>query len=89
MIDKSTLALISAEREHQIERWGDPSHDDQHEPLDWTDIIETYNLKAYHDAADGDDDEFRRRMVQIAALAVAAIESHDRKLEKHNENDHL
>lgn len=70
---------IIKEREHQIERWGDPSHDDQHTVGDWAAIIDSYVVRLDNAKYDPDRSEVRRRLVQIGALAVAAIESFDRK----------
>lgn len=65
-------AEVQAERARQDEQWGGPSHDDQHDPVDWDGFIE---YQAYW----GREQDPRRRFVKIAALAIAAIESIDRK----------
>jgi hypothetical protein len=43
-------------------------------------LIEDYAGWARVMAGMSSPDKYRRRMVQVAALAVAAIESHDRRL---------
>lgn len=63
---------VSAERNRQDAQWGGPSHDDLHDPVDWARLIE-------HQADWSREQEPRRRFVKIAALAVASIESIDRK----------
>ena len=50
-----------------------------HSPLDWHEMIADYNAWARRKAALGDDAQARVRYVQVAALAVAAIESLDDK----------
>lgn len=63
---------IVAERKRQDEKWGGAEHDDAHVPSEWfeliTDRCSNYNV--------------RKNWTQIAALAIAALESLDRK-EKH------
>ena len=71
----SILKEIVAERVNQDRKWGGPEHDDEHRPEEWAAFIVDHAAKAgIHE----DPREFRRRMVRVAALAVAAIESRDR-----------
>jgi hypothetical protein len=63
---------IKRERVEQDRQWGGPEHDDEHDEQDWSDFI-------VHQACAIDFG--RERLVKIAALAVAAIESIDRKSE--------
>lgn len=80
----SVLSEIVAERGRQDEQWGGPSHDDQHSQMDWMDYIsqqvEKYakNVITRGDAYMSTPDA-HQRFVKIAALAVAALESFDRK----------
>jgi hypothetical protein len=72
---------IKAERERQDALWGGPSHDDNHDALDWLEFID-YQVTRTHDAVNFPyevDWTARERLVKIAALAVAAIESIDRR----------
>lgn len=65
---------VLRERQEQDDRWGD-THDDDLFPGEWTYLIHKYsNLAEYAQT----DAERRKRLVQVAALAVAAIESHER-----------
>ena len=73
---------IRAERARQDSRWGGPEHDDTHGPNDWCRLIRERNV---YDLARGEEEKFRRRMVVIAALAVAGIETHDRMVGKSRE----
>lgn len=68
------LHEVAAERKYQDKKWGGPSHDDMETQEKWLEYIAQYSNKA--------DVDFRTRMVKVAALAVAAIESHDRKAVK-------
>ncbi|KKN26490.1 hypothetical protein LCGC14_0874060 [marine sediment metagenome] len=78
------LAEIEAERIYQDEKWGGPEHDDQHEPNDWIAFITCWNGKAFNccEKHPIDSRTFRFNMVKVAALAVAAMESVDRKEER-------
>lgn len=72
---------IKAERERQDQRWGGPEHDDEHSASDWANLVYQYLYSAFGEAEGKrhDAEGYRGRMLQVAALAVAAIESHDRK----------
>lgn len=71
-----TLEVI-AERARQDAKWGGPEHDDQHGLADFCGFINQRTA----DLARGFEttEHARKRMIQIAALAVAAVESIDRK----------
>ena len=67
---------IKKERKEQDAKWGGPAHDDEHIPAEWRRFI------IYHANLPfmvGEKEDFRYQMVRVAALAVAAIESIDRK----------
>ena len=63
---------ITDERRRQDAQWGGPSHDDTHIWLDWRDFIQIQLNKALSSTA-------RERCIKIAALAIAAIESLERR----------
>lgn len=67
----AVFAAVDAERERQDAKWGGAAHDDRHTEGDWRDF-----LYSYVQCPNIDD---RERFVKIAALAVAALESIDRK----------
>lgn len=73
------LAEVSDERDRQDAKWGGPEHDDQHSPIEFVKIIEDYAGWARAMFSQGSPDKGRRRLVQVAALALAAVESLDRK----------
>lgn len=78
---EEVFAEVAREREAQDYQWGGPKHDDEHVGQDWCDFI----AKQLKDARLADRNpthakkgQYRRRMVKVAALAIAAIESYDR-----------
>jgi len=71
------IADVAAERARQITMWID-QHDDHHSPSGWHSLLSSYSDAALHMQVMGSSDGYRRRLVQVAALAVAAIEAHDR-----------
>ncbi len=72
----SVLDEVKQERERQDAMWGGPDHDNYHGPDQWCCLL----MERLGKAADMgiSRDTFRRRLVQVAALAVAAIEVCDR-----------
>jgi hypothetical protein len=68
---------IHDERKRQDELWGGPDHDDNHESEDWAAFIESLALRL--EMEHFSYDRTRELFIHIAALAVAAIESLDRK----------
>lgn len=66
---------IREERARQDAKRGGPSNDDERRADDWTFLIEDKLCDA--DNADVDS-EYRQHMIEIAALAVAAVEWLDR-----------
>lgn len=86
------LREVRAARARQFAKWGwarsqeawdtDPLglvHDDGHVEGDWTRFVVRYLGKAEQAIEDGNPYDWREEMLCVAALAVAAIESHDRK----------
>ena len=73
---KKVLDEIAEERARQDEKWGGPAHDDEHVTADWIRFINNQSVRVH--SPDGVDDS-RSRLLKIAALAVAGIESIDRK----------
>jgi hypothetical protein len=87
------ITEIAEERDRQNAQWGGPEHDDTHEPRNWRRYIDihTVRLGRYDWPPPGTagvfipSDDYRQRLVKIAALAVAAMESYDRKQEANDE----
>ncbi len=63
---------IKEERLRQDKMWGGAEHDDTHDEQDWIGYIDYQLSKA------NDEGKYRERFTNIAALAVAALESMDR-----------
>ena len=61
----------------QDAKHGGPSHDDTHTPEEWCGFVEEFNARAL--SARTDAEQFEDYMFDVAALAVAAIQSSRRK----------
>jgi hypothetical protein len=75
---RQVMLDVAAERGRQDAKWGGPAHDDTHAPELWIQLICDYAGWARVMAGMGNRERYRRRMVQVAALAVSAIEVLDR-----------
>ena len=74
---------IMGERERQDHQWGGPPHDDRHSPCDWAAYIDKQLSAAENEWLEKRNlGLFSERMRKIAALAVAAIQSIDRKSDR-------
>lgn len=77
---------IHGERAAQDEQWGGPGHDDGHMPEAWFGLVQRQIDRAAASVSDGpawdrvDVDLMRTRLVKVAALAVAGVQSIDRRL---------
>lgn len=71
MSRESIYRDIDDERAAQDAKWGGLKHDDTHAREDWRAFI-LEQVGAYNAST------FRRQMIRVAALAVAAVESQDR-----------
>jgi hypothetical protein len=70
---------VAEERKRQNNQWGGPYHDDAHDWYDWSDYIGKQLSRLIKATNKSQATERRQRFVKIAALAVAALESMDRK----------
>ena len=68
---------IIAERARHVEKEFDHAYDATNTPDDWHDVIADYNGWARRMGALGSTDKARRRFIQIAAVAMAAVEALD------------
>lgn len=66
---------IDSEREYQDRKWGGPSHDETHSAGDFVAYIQRAARKALDHDSKGDEDAVLHEVRQIAALAVACMES--------------
>lgn len=75
---------IRKEREYQIAKWGNDKDDELNNPNDWVAYITHHSSRWFPGGFRPYDREtlevFRKQMIKVATLAVAAIESHDRKM---------
>ena len=69
---------VIKERKYQDEKHGGPVHDDLHHGIYFIGLIEIWTRKAFVAGRRFREKEMRKRLVQVAALAIAAIESYDR-----------
>lgn len=70
---------VAQERRRQDDEFGGASHNDQHQPAEWVAmIVKQLGKTVAHCTEDQASREYRQRMVNVAALAVAAVESYDR-----------
>lgn len=76
-LDYDVLLGIALERCRQNEKWGGKEHDDLHFHKDWGEFI---HLRTREIGYSPTSKTTRKLLVQIAALALAGIESIDRKL---------
>lgn len=78
---RTALKSVLTEREVQDMQWGGHEHDDRQELHDWANYINKQLDKAIYQLAfpEVDVGVVRYQYVKAAALALAAIESIDRK----------
>ena len=75
----SVYLEVGNERQRQDRKWGGPMADDNRKtPHDWCSDIAAYVAWAHQMSRCDSPEKYRRRMMQVAALAVAACESFDR-----------
>lgn len=79
MSQQQILEEVYQERERQNKKWGGASHDDAHTIQEFVQLIRDYAGWARVMGVMNSPDKARRRLVQVAALAVAAVESIDRR----------
>ena len=70
------LQDVATERQRQDAKWGGPEHDDTHPISDWQQFI---SQRAENLVYRGNPERMYELFIEIAALAVAAAESIDRK----------
>jgi len=66
---------IRQERKAQDKKWGGAAHDDVHTQFDWCEFIRHHTSRA---VGGRKKDDYRKQMIRVAALAVAAVQSFDR-----------
>ena len=73
------LHEVADERKRQDHKWGGPEHDDKHSTAEFVQWIEDYAGWARMKSSMLSHDKARDKLLDVAALAVAAVESIDRK----------
>lgn len=73
------LIEVADERLRQDDKWGGQANDDSHSTAEFVQLIEDYAGWARTMAGMNSPAKARERLIQVAALAVAAVESIDRK----------
>lgn len=68
------LWMLAHERMRQDEKWGGPEHDDLHSTADFVQLVQDYAGWARVMSGMGSADKAQRRMLQVAALALADVE---------------
>ncbi|HUY77057.1 MAG TPA: hypothetical protein VMV29_09825 [Ktedonobacterales bacterium] len=97
MTRQAIYQAIDDERTHQDAQWGGPAHDDEHDPTDWLDYIEhqgefladSWELLGNGDFPDEEpqaETNITARFIKIAALAVAGLESWQRKAQRYHDS---
>lgn len=88
------LSEVSAERQRQENLWGGQAHDDAHDLSAWLVILARHvGLAAWDGSPDDachkteatgryDPVRYRKELVRVAAVAVAALEAFDRRQER-------
>ncbi|WP_431284977.1 hypothetical protein ACQW02_09225 [Humitalea sp. 24SJ18S-53] len=79
MSGTTVLAEVAAERTRQDAQWGGPAHDDTLPFNAFIQLITDYAGWARAKAREGSTLEARQRLIQVAAIAVAAAESMTRR----------
>ncbi len=78
------LAEVAAERRRQDAKWGGAEHDDHHTVAEWARLIQNYAGWAEVMAGMASHYKARNRLLQVAALALAAVQALDRNVERSN-----
>ena len=82
---QNIIAEINVERTRQDKEWGGQINDDLNTLRDWATYINYHAvINAYIHRAE--KFAFRKSMIRVAALAIAAIESIDRKYSNEDNN---
>lgn len=83
----NVLNDIRAERDRQNAKWGGAANDDQHTVGEFVQLIQDYAGWARTMATMNSPEKARRRLVQVAALAVACVEAMDRAAHRRAEGE--
>jgi len=72
----TVIEEVEKELQYQKDRWGE-GHDEEHSFIDWIVLLGRYVSKSAtpEDALVFKPASFRRRMIQVAAIAISAAQS--------------
>lgn len=73
------ISEIEQERLRQVGKGYTSEHDDEHTVGDFVFFIKNYSGWAAQMASMGSMERARRRLIQVAALAIAAVQTIDRR----------
>jgi len=76
-IKHGIMAEILEERDRQDDKWGEQNHS----PSYWFTILMEEVGEAARAVCEWDMDSYREEMIQVAAVAMAIVECHDRNKE--------
>jgi hypothetical protein len=83
MLMEKILEELRAERDYQVGKWGTSVDDSENTPWMWAAYIGQYATRwmvgTFMPLKPDVTDQFRKCMVKVATLAIAAIESVDRQ----------
>lgn len=77
MTDDLVYSEVRAERQRQDAQWGGQRHDSGHGLLGWLGLLAKHQGKLAAAIFDEDWGAYRRRLVIVASLAIAAAETYD------------
>jgi hypothetical protein len=82
LIQEQVIQDVIAERNRQDDEFGGAPHNDLHTPAEWIAMtVKQLGKSVAHCNQHGDGEaskEYRQRLINAAALLVAAVESYDR-----------
>lgn len=78
VVQQKAMMDVVSERAKQDAKWG-PEHDDQRPTYEFVELIRDYAVCARIAAGSANTKKARKRLIQVAALAIAAVETIDRK----------
>jgi hypothetical protein len=83
MIEPELIEVLKAGRQYQVNKWGVKADDSLNTPWMWAAYISQYATKwmrgSFLPLQRDVTDEFRKCMIKVASLAIAAVESIDRQ----------
>ncbi len=79
-VSEEFIEKMQVERAYQRERWTEP-HDDRHNALEWSGLLARYVGRICDAALTDNRSLYRKALVVVAAVAMAAFEADYRKSE--------